>query len=623
MQLTVQYAALKHALLRGQPGGREDGPVPVTVEEIAGHLICTERNAKIIIRKMADHGWIVWTPGRGRGNRSQIRFAASAEELLLQEAKACVQQGNLHGAMELLRGEGLEAGLTEKFLAWLGDFFGYKEKDAAGAEADTLRLPLRTAVLTLDPAELLYARDLHFAKQVYDTLARFDPERGVVVPHLAHSWESDADGLVWTFYLRKGVKFHHGRELTAADAAFSLSRLQQYAPTSPNGWLAEEIRAVRPAGRLTLQVELRAPNFMFPHYVSAYGTAILPEDVYKDAVPGSGGAGRPLPDVWRMPVGTGPFRVARHDEGALVLEAFPDYFRERAQLDRVELLYVPSELQGRDASTWTFHMSKAHHFVQPVPEHWQTLRVMPLGSSLLAFNLRKAGPQQDERLRRAIHLALDRERMIRELGMDNAIPARGFLPPEPGTPLLPLGDNRLEEARRLVSASIYRGETLRLLSIIGHRPQSEWVQARCEEIGVRIAIEELSHTEAADPELLAEGDAKLGGVVADDDVARFLVETYKVGILSIRTYTPDDLLRTFDETVADIVAEPDAGVRLRRIRGMEKLLTGDCRVLFLAHTTQQTIFSPDVRGISVNTIGWFDFKDIWFKPKEIKPASPE
>jgi SgrR family transcriptional regulator len=623
MQLAMKFAELKKALLRGRPDLRKD--VPVTVEEIARHLYCTERNAKMLIRKMSDQGWIVWTPGRGRGHRSLIRFVASAEELLLQEAKACVEQGNLNGAMGLLQTEGLDPGVTERFIAWLGDFFGYKETDADGEEADTLRLPMRAPVHTLDPAELLFSRDLHIAKQVFDTLVRYDPERGRIEPHVAHSWESDEQGQVWTFYLRKGVKFHHGRELTAADVAYSLLRLRQSAQTSTNGWLAEDIRAVRPIGRLAVQVELRAPNWMFPHYVSSYPAAIVPEEVYADAEASAGGDdnGRARADVRRMPVGTGPFRVTRHDEGALTLEAFPDYFRERAHLDRVELLYVPDPLRNRHRQALTFHIGKAHHVQQPVPAHWQTLRVMTLGSSLLAFNLRKAGPQQDVRLRRAIHLALHRERMIAELGMDNAMPARGFFPPPPGTPQDPLDDDRIELARQLVAASDYRGETLRLLSLVGHRPQSDWVQARCAAIGVRMDIEELSHAEAASLERLMEGDAKVSGVVADDDEARCLIEMYKMSRLSIRAYAPDELRRTFDETIADIVAEPDAAVRLERIRGMERLLTDGYRVLFLAHTTQQTVFSPDVRGISVNTLGWFDFKDIWFRPQAKRSAPPQ
>ena len=59
---------------------------------------------------------------------------------------------------------------------------------------------------------------------LYDSLVYPTPEGGVI-PHVAERWETSPDGLTWTFYLRKGVKFHDGSELTAEDVAFSMDRL--------------------------------------------------------------------------------------------------------------------------------------------------------------------------------------------------------------------------------------------------------------------------------------------------------------------------------------------------------------------------------------------------------------
>ncbi|UJF34907.1 SgrR family transcriptional regulator [Paenibacillus hexagrammi] len=162
MQLALQYAQLK-ASIQHRQASPLNSDVPVTIEEIAGHLFCTERNVKILIRKMSDSGWIQWTPGRGRGNRSTIRFLAAAEDLLLTEAKCYVEQGNLNSAMSLLQLEGLDPGTMERFHAWLGDYFGYRGSQDAAA-ADVLRLPMRSRLLTLDPAELLFSRDLHFCE---------------------------------------------------------------------------------------------------------------------------------------------------------------------------------------------------------------------------------------------------------------------------------------------------------------------------------------------------------------------------------------------------------------------------------------------------------------------------
>src|SRR5215813_11722218 len=68
--------------------------------------------------------------------------------------------------------------------------------------------------LTLDPAFLTDAYAASVAEQVFDGLVQFDANLNVV-PCIAKSWEASRDGLVWTFHLYQGVKFHHGREVKA------------------------------------------------------------------------------------------------------------------------------------------------------------------------------------------------------------------------------------------------------------------------------------------------------------------------------------------------------------------------------------------------------------------------
>ncbi|MFD0694665.1 ABC transporter substrate-binding protein [Paenibacillus sp. GCM10027628] len=608
MQLALQYVQLKASLIR--LGHRANEDVPVTVEEISGYLYCTERNVKILIRKMSDLGWIVWTPGRGRGHRSAIRFLASAEELLMAEAKLYVEQGNLNSAMSLFQMEGLDIGLTDRFLAWLGDYFGYRGTQEAGA-IETLRLPMHNRIETLDPAEILFSRDLHFVKQTFDTLLRYDPARGSLEPSLAHNWSCSENGSVWTFYLRKRVKFHHGRELTAADVVYSLNRLRSTGnEDSPNRWLGEKISGIHALDRLTVQVILEAPNYMFAHYVSSYPTAILPEDIYKS---------RSNDEISKLPVGTGPFRITRHDDGGITLEAFEDYFREGAHLDRIELLYVPELVSKRNWQQWNFHMGKLNHDTQQAPAHWRKKEVMTLGSNLLSFNLRKQGPQQDREVRRAIHLVLDRLGMIAELGLNGAIPAEGFLPPD--RPRVSLKDNQPELARGLLAASGYGGQPLKLIFTHSHHREAEWIRDRCAAVGITMHLTEYTYKEMSSIDLLLEGDVLLGGVVADDDEARCLIEMYKIGNMLTRVCASDEQRQTFNDTIARIVAEPDANVRMAQIREMERLLTEEHRVLFLVHTKQQTVFSPHLKGIAVNTLGWFDFKNIWFRP-EIKETNP-
>src|SRR5262249_54324291 len=88
----------------------------------------------------------------------------------------------------------------------------------------TYRRPLGQDPSSLDPVKLVDLYGVAVANQIFDGLVAFDAHLNVV-PALAESWSSSRDGLVWTFHLRKGVPFHNGREMSAEDITYSLSRL--------------------------------------------------------------------------------------------------------------------------------------------------------------------------------------------------------------------------------------------------------------------------------------------------------------------------------------------------------------------------------------------------------------
>jgi ABC-type transport system substrate-binding protein len=94
----------------------------------------------------------------------------------------------------------------------------------ASAAEGTYRRPLGNDPATLDPARVgdIYSRSV--SQQIFDGLVQFD-QTLTVTPALAQHWKASRDGLVWTFTLRRGVKFHHGREVTADDVVYSLTRL--------------------------------------------------------------------------------------------------------------------------------------------------------------------------------------------------------------------------------------------------------------------------------------------------------------------------------------------------------------------------------------------------------------
>src|SRR5512147_2780457 len=84
----------------------------------------------------------------------------------------------------------------------------------------TYRRPLGNNPSTLDPALISDTYGFTVAQQIFDGLVQYDGSLSVI-PAIAQSWKASRDGLSWTFSLRKGVKFHNGREVLADDVVFS------------------------------------------------------------------------------------------------------------------------------------------------------------------------------------------------------------------------------------------------------------------------------------------------------------------------------------------------------------------------------------------------------------------
>ena len=88
-------------------------------------------------------------------------------------------------------------------------------------------------LITLDPAIGYDWKNWSVIKSVFDGLMDYKPGTTELMPDLAESYEVSDDGLTYTFKLRQGVKFHNGREMTAADVKYSLERTCNPATQSP------------------------------------------------------------------------------------------------------------------------------------------------------------------------------------------------------------------------------------------------------------------------------------------------------------------------------------------------------------------------------------------------------
>ncbi|UNK20947.1 ABC transporter substrate-binding protein [Paenibacillus sp. N3/727] len=377
-------------------------PFPITSQDLANIWYCTPRNVKVIIRKLTQLGWIEWQAGRGRGNLSLLTIATSSDELLLEEAKTQTSKGQIKHAFELIDKYSHVPSTKELYMEWLSSGMGVSREIISDQVMDRLRFPVCLPIHHLDPARLLYVFDEHIAQHLFDTLVEHHPEDNKILPSIAHAWESDSTFQTWTFHLRKGIMFHHGRELSAEDVIFTLNRLRHDPERYEQSWMSVGIQSVIAIDRKTVRINLKESNYLFLHFMSSTEASIVPQDVVEQDEEA----------FIRKPIGTGPFRLVQLDEQICVLEAFPTHFKGRPNLDRVEILLLPEhENFSLRKLDWTPLMTTNSSVVQvsqgpgiSPPSEWNELEVHMSGCSILLFNQQKNGPQNHIAFREAMAL---------------------------------------------------------------------------------------------------------------------------------------------------------------------------------------------------------------------------
>jgi oligopeptide transport system substrate-binding protein len=285
------------------------------------------------------------------------------------------------------------------------------------------RFPLFYVPSSLDPVKEELISTYHVVQQVYDGLVAFDSNLKVV-PGLAESWTVSRDGKQYVFTLRKGVRFHNGRELSPDDVVASLSRL--YKPenkTSSKEFLyrikgASQFRetgtgtidGIRVLSDTQVAVELVEPYAPFLSALAMPITKIVPREMIDD----------PDHPLKKNPVGTGPFRFDSWEKGTITLKANREYFAGTPELDEIQFHFYPAE--NRDRAFPDFMEGKLDGCPLPGSADLAELRnngfqvLIRPRLSLMFYGMNVAKPPLDDpELRKALSLAMDRERFVREV----------------------------------------------------------------------------------------------------------------------------------------------------------------------------------------------------------------
>ncbi|HWB71691.1 MAG TPA: ABC transporter substrate-binding protein [Egibacteraceae bacterium] len=257
---------------------------------------------------------------------------------------------------------------------------------------------------------------------IFETLVRLTPGFGIA-PGLALRWEAVSPAL-WRFQLRDGVRFHNGAALDAAAAVAMLDAVAAR-QTHPRGL---EPGSARAASAHVVEVALSAPNLRLPEQLANPSMGIQ--------APGTrAGAGA---DPASTPTGTGPFRFGSYTPGArLVVHANPDYWGRPPALRSITFRFVVDEQQAArllaagevDA---VGHLSPATAAGAQGHAPGRLAASQPARTVYLLLNVGGVGrwaSLQDDRLRRAVALAVDRAALTTALWPDHGEPNRTLIPP--------------------------------------------------------------------------------------------------------------------------------------------------------------------------------------------------
>lgn len=275
---------------------------------------------------------------------------------------------------------------------------------ASSGDKTSLTVAVDQDYATLHPMNTSLSIETNLTNQIYDYLAIDNPDdpSGDMLPRVAESWEVSDDGLCYTFHLRKGVKFHDGSELTAADVGFSLDLC---AASEYQGAMVDGMDHWEIVDEYTINVYTEG---LYSPFLRSVVDVPLACKAYYESVDENTFA--------QQPVGCGPYKFVSHNQGdSFVIEAFEDYYGGAPEIKKVTFKVIADAASmsiGLQAGQIDFAEIDAS--VLSTLEASSAVDIVHADQTafyFVAMNTEKE-PFNNVKFRQAINYAIDREALV-------------------------------------------------------------------------------------------------------------------------------------------------------------------------------------------------------------------
>jgi ABC-type transport system substrate-binding protein len=442
--------------------------------------------------------------------------------------------------------------------------------------------------------------------------------KGEVTPGIAKSWYVEDDNLTWVFNLRKGAKFHNGREVIAEDIRYSYERLLSPSLNSPNNWFlmqidgaeefskgkAKTIRGINIQDRYRISIKLTMPYTGFILNLGQFACSIIAkEDAERGKI-----------------TGCGPFIIESTTDNECILTAFNDFFGGTPYIDKIKVRYDGTNsstafINGECDFITTDNKKQVEELKKANIKNINYMSVM--GTYYAGFNLGSGSSFiKNKEVRKALNYAVNKKKIIDEILGGLGEIAKGPLPSNMiDNSYLQGFEYNPQHAKEILSKNGMSGNNAKVRILVRDESSettfnkiTNYIIDDLKNVGLDCSIEKATPDKYLSPESIKRCDIFVSRWISDTgDMDNFLQPMFNISSFSdftgFNNTEVTDMMNKAKEMINPIK-------RVEMYKEIQKLIVDDTPWIYLYHPQNAYVSREGVIGARISPLGIVRYDDI-------------